>query len=113
MSVSALIGGVDHPMTADGDLFAVAVPITGLVDYRYRIVYPGATGGTDEFVVADGYRFLPSIGEVDVHLFAEGRHETLGRHWVRGSSRTPPPTARSPAPRSRCGHPTQKGGGRR
>ena len=27
---------------------------------------------------------------------------------MRGSSRTPPPTARSPAPRSRCGHPTQR-----
>ena len=77
LSVAAVIGGVDYPMRSDGDLFSVAVPISDLVDYRYRIVYPNGSGGTGEFVVADGYRFLPSIGEIDVHLFAEGRHETL------------------------------------
>ena len=27
--------------------------------------------------VADAYRFLPTLGEVDLHLFAEGRHERL------------------------------------
>ena len=26
---------------------------------------------------ADAYRFLPTLGEVDLHLFAEGRHERL------------------------------------
>ena len=82
LSVAAVIGGVDYPMHGDptssaADLFSIAVPISDLIDYRYRIVYPNGAGGTDEFVVADGYRFLPSIGEVDVHLFAEGRHETL------------------------------------
>ena len=33
---------------------------------------PGAT-----YTVADAYRFLPTLGEVDLHLFAEGRHERL------------------------------------
>ena len=27
--------------------------------------------------VADGYRFLPTLGEMDLHLFNEGRHERL------------------------------------
>ena len=27
--------------------------------------------------IADAYRFLPTLGEVDLHLFAEGRHERL------------------------------------
>ncbi|MGC7322944.1 1,4-alpha-glucan branching enzyme, partial [Mycobacteroides abscessus subsp. massiliense] len=28
-------------------------------------------------VIADDYRFLPTLGEVDLHLFNEGRHERL------------------------------------
>ncbi len=59
------------------DLWVVTVPIADLMDYRYRIVYPDGAGGTAEFVVADGYRFLPSLGDIDIHLFSEGRHETL------------------------------------
>ena len=27
--------------------------------------------------VADAYRFLPTLGEMDLHLFPEGRHERL------------------------------------
>ena len=27
--------------------------------------------------MADPYRFLPTLGEIDLHLFAEGRHERL------------------------------------
>ncbi|MEP9413415.1 1,4-alpha-glucan branching protein GlgB [Gordonia sp. VNQ95] len=77
-SVTAIIGGVEYPMTAQtDDLFVVAVPIEGLIDYRYRIDYPDGAGGTNQFVVADGYRFLPSIGETDTYLFGEGRHEEL------------------------------------
>ena len=29
------------------------------------------------YTIADAYRFLPTLGEVDLHLFAEGRHERL------------------------------------
>ena len=78
VSVSAVIGGVDHPMTRQtDDLWVVTVPVADLMDYRYRVVYPDGDGGTSEFVVADGYRFLPSLGEMDLHLFGEGRHEEL------------------------------------
>src|SRR6202023_2449416 len=37
----------------------------------------GEDAGADAPTVADAYRFLPTLGEVDLHLFAEGRHERL------------------------------------
>ena len=78
ISVSAVIGGVDLPLTQQSDgVFVGLVDIEDLIDYRYRVVYPDGTGGTTEYVVADGYRFLPTLGELDLHLFAEGRHERL------------------------------------
>ena len=42
-------------------------------DYRLRITYP-AQPPRD---VADGYRFLPTLGSLDLHLISEGRHERL------------------------------------
>jgi 1,4-alpha-glucan branching enzyme len=41
-------------------------------DYRLEVDYDGRTVHTD-----DPYRFLPSLGEVDLHLIGEGRHEQL------------------------------------
>ncbi|MBJ7290250.1 1,4-alpha-glucan branching protein GlgB [Williamsia sp.] len=77
-AVVAVIGGKDHPMQRQADgLFVVAVPYADLIDYRYRVTYPAADGTTTDYLVADGYRFLPSLGELDLHLFAEGRHERL------------------------------------
>ena len=54
-------------------VFAVAVPFTGSIDYRLEVSYDDGAVIT----VADPYRFLPSLGEVDLHLFSEGRHERL------------------------------------
>ena len=72
-SVVALVGARRFPMThVSAGLFAVALPFTDLVDYRLEVGYPGAIR-----TVADGYRFLPTLGEIDLHLFAEGRHERL------------------------------------
>ncbi len=42
-------------------------------DYRLEVAYDDGT----ELTVDDPYRFLPAIGEMDIHLFNEGRHETL------------------------------------
>ncbi len=61
----------------EAGLFAVAVPFTNLADYRLEVGYPGADGTTVSHTVADAYRFLPTLGEMDLHLFAEGRHERL------------------------------------
>ena len=72
-AVAAVIGGESYPLAQlQGALWGAEVPITELADYRYEVLYPA--GST---VVADGYRFLPTIGELDQHLISEGRHERL------------------------------------
>ena len=77
VDVAALIGGQRYPMThLDSGVFAVSLPFTDLADYRLEVSYPG-TGEPSIHTVADGYRFLPTLGDVDLHLFAEGRHERL------------------------------------
>ncbi|WP_434995977.1 1,4-alpha-glucan branching protein GlgB [Arthrobacter sp. Ld5] len=54
-------------------------------DYRLEVDYDG-----DPITVDDPYRFLPTLGEIDMHLIGEGRHETLwtalGAHVRRYSS---------------------------
>lgn len=77
VDVAALVGGQRYPMAhIDAGVFAVALPFTDLADYRLEASYPD-TGEPSIHTVADGYRFLPTLGEVDLHLFAEGRHEKL------------------------------------
>jgi 1,4-alpha-glucan branching enzyme len=74
VEVVALIGKDRYPFSHVEDaLFAVAVPFMGLIDYRLEVTYPDGHVHT----VADPYRFLPTLGEVDLHLFSEGRHERL------------------------------------
>ena len=78
LDATVLVGGRRYPMThIDSGLFAVALPFTDLADYRLEVRYPGSDGSPVVHTVADGYRFLPTLGEVDLHLFAEGRHERL------------------------------------
>ncbi|MGV0837818.1 1,4-alpha-glucan branching protein GlgB [Mycolicibacterium thermoresistibile] len=73
-SVVALVGPDRFPLEhLESGLFAVALPFTDLIDYRLQISYPDS--GT--LTVADAYRFLPTLGELDLHLFNEGRHERL------------------------------------
>ncbi len=43
------------------------------VPYRIATVYEGQ----DEQVAGDPYRHLPTVGDLDLHLIAEGRHERL------------------------------------
>ncbi|MDQ0575666.1 1,4-alpha-glucan branching protein GlgB [Agromyces albus] len=57
----------------------------GPVGYRVRASY----GDGSEWTSDDPYRFAPTIGELDLHLIGEGRHEELWRvlgahhreHW--------------------------------
>ena len=51
----------------------MALPFANLIDYRLEPRYEHGRPHT----VADAYRFLPTLGEVDLHLFNEGRHERL------------------------------------
>jgi 1,4-alpha-glucan branching enzyme len=45
------------------------------LDYELEVDY----GQSGRFVVRDPYAFLPTIGELDLHLAGEGRHEDLYR----------------------------------
>jgi 1,4-alpha-glucan branching enzyme len=45
------------------------------VSYRLEVDY----GESGTITVDDPYRFLPTIGELDIHLVGEGRHEELWR----------------------------------
>src|SRR3954451_21597638 len=85
VEVAALVGGERYVFQhVVSGLFALALPFTNLVDYRLEVGYPGADGTTDNPTHAHPSRSLPTLGEMDLHLFAEGRHErlweTLGAH---------------------------------
>jgi 1,4-alpha-glucan branching enzyme len=81
------------PMThVHQGVFAVTVPDEKVSGYRIATVYQAAPGSeTDsgagseagsvaaEEVRDDPYRHLPTLGEFDLHLIAEGRHEELWR----------------------------------
>ncbi|MGH3903537.1 MAG: 1,4-alpha-glucan branching protein GlgB [Pseudonocardiaceae bacterium] len=65
----------------DGEEYALERTTEGLFhgvapgpprDYRLRVRYGEHTESTD-----DPYRWLPTLGEVDLHLIGEGRHERL------------------------------------
>ena len=57
-------------------LFAgTLVGIQRLPRYELEVSYPG----WDVVVEHDPYSFLPTVGELDLHLAAEGRHEELQR----------------------------------
>jgi 1,4-alpha-glucan branching enzyme len=62
-------------------LFEVAVPVGTATDYRLRFANQSGT-----WTIDDPYRFLPTLGELDLHLVGEGRHRQL---WLKlGSRRT-------------------------
>ncbi|WP_431912238.1 1,4-alpha-glucan branching protein GlgB [Micromonospora carbonacea] len=67
--VSAVVGGQRYPMTRvhDAGVFEVVLPGT-VLDYRLDV---------DGALRDDPYRHLPSLGELDLHLIGEGRHERL------------------------------------
>ena len=55
----------------DGGVFAGVAPGSP-TDYRLDVSY-----GDGTYRVDDPYRWLPTLGEVDLHLIGEGRHENL------------------------------------
>ena len=65
------------PMTheANGVWVAVLEPLQPghVPDYRLEVTYEGLTPQAMD----DPYRYLPTVGEVDLHLIGEGRHEKL------------------------------------
>ncbi|MDN4479104.1 1,4-alpha-glucan branching protein GlgB [Demequina lignilytica] len=53
-------------------VWTALVPGTDIPDYRIHTTYGDHTATGD-----DPYRFLPLLGELDLHLIREGRHERL------------------------------------
>src|SRR5688572_2255471 len=76
-----LANGTEVPMEAGSQpgIFEATVEATEVPAYRYRVGY-----GELSFDVGDPYRFWPTIGDIDLYLFNEGRHqqlwEMLGAH---------------------------------
>jgi 1,4-alpha-glucan branching enzyme len=67
--VTVIVGDERHPMRQvhDDGGFEATVPGT-VLDYRLDV---------DGEVVDDPYRHPPTLGELDLHLIGEGRHERL------------------------------------
>ena len=57
-----------------GGLFGAAISGKSL-PFLYRIRFRFSDGNAWEY--ADPYRFLPSLGEIDLHLISEGTHQRL------------------------------------
>ncbi|MEZ7003008.1 1,4-alpha-glucan branching enzyme [Streptomyces sp. AD55] len=73
--VSVVVGGRRHALVPEGDgLFSGVLELPEIPAYRLAVVY-----GEDERETEDPYRFLPALGDVDLHLIGEGRHERLWR----------------------------------
>jgi 1,4-alpha-glucan branching enzyme len=67
-----------------GGVFAALLPddVAGapgrVPDYRLAVTYPGGDGAAPQ-ISDDPYRHQPTVGQVDLHLIGEGRHEELWR----------------------------------
>jgi 1,4-alpha-glucan branching enzyme len=73
-SVDAVLDDGTHvPLAHAGHGIWAGVAHTGPVGYRILARY--ADGG--DWLADDPYRFMPTIGELDLHLIREGRHEEL------------------------------------
>ncbi|MEU5116496.1 1,4-alpha-glucan branching enzyme [Streptomyces longwoodensis] len=71
--VSVVVDGAPVPLDSEGDgFFSVVLPLDAVPAYTLRVAYDGP-----EQEVHDPYRFLPALGEFDLHLVREGRHEQL------------------------------------
>jgi 1,4-alpha-glucan branching enzyme len=72
--------GRRYPMThLHEGVFGATLPLTEVPDYRIAVAYPGPEPGSTgpETVIDSPYRFLPTLGETDLYLIGEGRHEQL------------------------------------
>ncbi|WP_328886998.1 1,4-alpha-glucan branching enzyme [Streptomyces sp. NBC_00316] len=72
-SVTVLAKGLRAELHDDGDgLFSGLLPVPSVPEYQLLVAYDD-----NEIEVHDPYRFLPALGDLDLHLIGEGRHEEL------------------------------------
>ncbi|MEV6179780.1 1,4-alpha-glucan branching enzyme [Streptomyces sp. NPDC052015] len=73
LSVTVVCGDLRADLHDDGDgFFSGLLPLQEVPAYRLLVAYEGTVQETE-----DAYRFLPTLGELDLHLIGEGRHEQL------------------------------------
>src|SRR6266516_2265444 len=73
-SVRVLPMGVELTPEDGTGVFEGLVPGASLpLDYELEVRYPAG----DAYVLRDPYSFRPTVGELDLHLAGEGRHEEL------------------------------------
>ncbi|MFD5400959.1 1,4-alpha-glucan branching enzyme [Streptomyces griseorubiginosus] len=73
LAVTVVAGELRAELHDDGDgFFSGALPLTEVPDYRLLVTYEGSVQDTQ-----DAYAFLPALGDLDLHLIGEGRHEEL------------------------------------
>lgn len=80
-AVTVRAGEVRAELADDGDgFFSGVLPLDAVPAYTLLVRYgeeDAAGADADEIEVGDPYRFLPALGELDLHLIREGRHEEL------------------------------------
>ena len=74
LSVAHPGGTVEMRRVSQSGIWEAVAPVAGLTAYRLR--YRTATHAWE---AEDPYRFLPTLGELDLHLIAEGSHRELWR----------------------------------
>ncbi|GGQ89383.1 1,4-alpha-glucan branching enzyme [Streptomyces flaveolus] len=73
--VSVVVDGERRPLVSEEDgLFSGVLPLADIPAYTLVVTYEEGEQETH-----DPYRFLPALGELDLHLISEGRHEQLWR----------------------------------
>ncbi|MEV0482940.1 1,4-alpha-glucan branching enzyme [Streptomyces sp. NPDC050508] len=73
LGVTVVAGQLKAELHDDGDgFFSGLLPLRGVPEYRLDVAYEGTVQDTE-----DAYRFLPALGDLDLHLIGEGRHEEL------------------------------------
>ncbi|MFE2052336.1 1,4-alpha-glucan branching protein GlgB [Streptomyces sp. NPDC059459] len=73
--VDVVVDGARHALVSEEDgLFSAVLPLPSVPAYTLVVTYAEGEQETH-----DPYRFLPALGELDLHLVGEGRHEQLWR----------------------------------
>ncbi len=72
--VAVVEDGSRHELRHEREgVFVGVLPMPEVRDYRLEVTY----ADHEPVLVDDPYRFLPTLGEIDIHLIGEGRHEQL------------------------------------